>query len=62
VRNERFTLRFDDGSSDRYRVTFAGHFLADGAAGTLRVRMHTRQRGKHFYPCDSGTQTWTARP
>ena len=60
-RNETFTIRYADGSSERYRVSFKGRFLADGAVGTLRARMQTRKKGKRYYPCDSGTQTWAAR-
>jgi hypothetical protein len=60
-RSETYTIRYSDGSRDRYRVNFSGRFLADGATGTLRARMQTRKRGHRYYPCDSGTQTWTAR-
>ena len=60
-RSETYTIRYTDGSSDRYRVNFNGRFLADGATGTLRARMQTRKKGTSYYPCDSGTQTWTAR-
>jgi hypothetical protein len=61
TRSERFTIRYTDGSRERYRVRFAGRFLADGATGTLRARMQTRKPGKRYYPCDSGTRTWSAR-
>jgi hypothetical protein len=61
-RNETFIARYTDGSSERYRVSFKGRFLADGVTGTLRARMQTRKKGKSYYPCDSGTQTWAARP
>ena len=60
-RNETFTIRYADGFSERYRVSFKGRFLADGAVGTLRARMQTRKKGKSYYPCDSGTQSWAAR-
>jgi hypothetical protein len=36
--------------------------VADGAVGTLRARSQTYKNGDRYYPCDSGTQTWTARP
>ena len=42
-------------------MNFRGRFLADGAAGTLRARMQTYERGKRFIPCYSGLQTWAAR-
>jgi hypothetical protein len=57
-----YTIRYSDGSSDRFRIRFEGRFLADGVVGTLRARMQTRKKGKRYYPCDSGTQTWAARP
>ncbi len=60
-RKETFTIRYTDGSRERYRVSFKGRFLADGVTGTLRARMQTRKPGKRYYPCDSGTQTWSAR-
>jgi hypothetical protein len=56
-----YTVRYVDGSSDRFRIRFEGRFLTDGVVGTLRVRMQTRKKGHRYYPCDSGTQTWTAR-
>jgi hypothetical protein len=40
-----------------YRVTFAGRFVAGGAAGTLTARVHTPSRS-----CSTGTQTWTTTP
>ena len=52
---ETFTIRYTDGSRERYRVSFKGRFLADGVTGTLRARMQTRKPGKRYYPCDSGT-------
>lgn len=61
-RSETYTIRYTDGSSDRFRVSFKGRFLADGVVGTLRARMQTRKKGHSYYPCDSGTQTWAARP
>ncbi len=61
-RNEAFTVKYSDGSSERFRVSFKGRFLADGAVGTLRARSQLRKKGKRYYPCDSGTQTWAARP
>jgi hypothetical protein len=61
-RSEAYTVRYNDGSSERFRVSFKGRFLADGAVGTLRARSQLRKKGKRYYPCDSGTQTWAARP
>jgi hypothetical protein len=60
VRRERYRLRYPGNLVDTYRVVIRGRFLADGAVGTLRARMRTRQPGKRFYPCDSGVQRWTA--
>lgn len=61
ARNETFNVRYEDGV-ERYRVNFAGRFLADGVTGTLRVRMRYREgRNRNFVPCDSGTVTWAAR-
>jgi hypothetical protein len=62
LRRETFTIRYDDGSRDRYRVVVGGRFLSDGAVGTVRARMTTRKRGHRYYPCDSGTQRWAASP
>jgi hypothetical protein len=61
-RNEAFTVKYSDGSSERFRVSFKGRFLADGAVGTLRARSQLRKKGKRYFPCDSGTQAWAARP
>ena len=57
----RYTIRYTDGSRERYRVTFKGRFLADGAAGTLRARMQTRKRASATTRATAGTQTWSAR-
>jgi hypothetical protein len=62
TRNETYTVRWSDGSRERYRVHFTGRFLADGAVGTMRVRSQLRKRGHRYYPCDSGTVAWAARP
>jgi hypothetical protein len=62
TRNETYTIRWTDGSRERYRVNFTGRFLADGAVGTMRVRSQLREKGHRYYPCDSGTVNWTARP
>jgi hypothetical protein len=40
-----------------YRVTFAGRFVAGGAAGTLTARVRTPSG-----VCSTGTQTWTTTP
>ena len=42
-RSETYTIRWTDGSRERYRVTFKGRFLADGAVGTLRARSQLPQ-------------------
>jgi hypothetical protein len=60
-RSEVYTIRWTDGSRERYRVTFKGRFLADGAVGTLRARSQLRKKGHRYYPCDSGTIKWSAR-
>jgi hypothetical protein len=60
-RSEVYTIRWADGSRERFRVAFKGQFRADGASGTLRARSTRRGGGSRWYPCDSGTQTWTAR-
>jgi hypothetical protein len=59
-RRERYSIRYRDGSVDRYRVVFRGRLLGDGAAGTLRARTQTSKPGASFFPCDSGTRRWTA--
>ena len=42
-RIERWSLRYKDGSLERYRVNIRGRFLADGATGTFRIRMTYRK-------------------
>ena len=44
-RTETYTSRYD-GPDERYRVTFNGRFLVDGAVGTLRARMVWREPGE----------------
>lgn len=62
-RRERFTIRYRDGSRDRYRVSFGGQLLSDGAVGTLRVRMRiVTRRGRTLGRCDSGVRRWAAAP
>jgi hypothetical protein len=61
-RSEHFTVRYQQGYSETYRVRFAGRFLADGATGTLRISMQFHNNGKRFKTCRSGVQTWSARP
>jgi outer membrane protein assembly factor BamB len=62
-RRERFTIRYRDGSRDRYRVSFAGQLLTDGAVGTLRVRVSlVTRRGRTLARCDSGVRRWAAAP
>jgi hypothetical protein len=60
-RTEKFTAHYRGGYSERYRMTFTGRFLSDGAAGTLRIRMQAHKHGTRYSPCDSGTQSWGAR-
>ena len=60
-RTEHFNVEYVHGVTERFTAVFKGRFLADGATGTLRLRMITRQKGHHFLPCDSGLQTWSAR-
>jgi hypothetical protein len=62
TRNEKFTAHYRGGYSERYRMTFSGRFLSDGAVGTLRIRMQAHEHGKRYFPCDSATQNWAARP
>ena len=49
-RSEAFTVRYSDGSSERFRVSFKGRFLADGAVGTLRARSKLQQEGQALLP------------
>jgi hypothetical protein len=58
---QSYTIRYR-GFSERYRVSFSGRFLADGATGTLRARMRYHDGKRRYVPCVSGQQTWTARP
>ena len=58
--SQSYTIRYR-GRIERYRVSFHGRFLADGAAGTLRARMVSREGRTRYKPCLSGQQTWTAR-
>jgi hypothetical protein len=60
-RSETYTIRWAGGSRERYRVSFKGRFVADGAVGTLRARSQLYKKGHRYYPCDSGTQAWAAR-
>ena len=58
---ERYVIRYNDGTTDRFRISFSGRFLSDGAVGTLRVRVTTTRRSRVLVRCDSGPQTFTAR-
>ena len=59
---ERYVIRYNDGTTDRFRIAFSGRFLSDGAVGTLRVRVRTtNRRGRVLVRCDSGPHTFTAR-
>jgi hypothetical protein len=60
VKREKYRIRYPRRQVDTFRVEFRGQFRADGATGTIRARMQTRQPGKRFYPCDSGVQSWSA--
>jgi hypothetical protein len=60
LRKERFTVRYSD-AVVRYRVRFGGRFLADGAAGRLRMRARVMDpRGRLLTRCDTGTRRWHA--
>lgn len=62
-RRERLTIRYRDGSRERYRISFGGRLLSDGAAGTLRVRVAIiTRRGRTLARCDSGIRRWAAAP
>jgi hypothetical protein len=58
--SQSYTIRYR-GRVERYRVSFSGRFLADGASGTLRARMVSREGRVRHKPCLSGQQTWSAR-
>jgi hypothetical protein len=58
--SQSYTIRYR-GRVERYRVSFHGRFLADGATGTLRARMVSREGRTRYKPCLSGQQTWAAR-
>jgi hypothetical protein len=59
---ERYVIRYNDGTTDRFRISFSGRFLTDGAVGTLRARVNTTTRsGRVLVRCDSGPHTFTAR-
>jgi hypothetical protein len=59
---ERYRVSFaGSGFEERYTVYFGGRLLADGATGTLRIRVRiTDLRGRTLTRCDSGTRRWTA--
>jgi hypothetical protein len=61
-RSEHFVISYSDGTSESYRVRFAGRFLADGAVGTLRATEQYHDKGVRYKTCRSGAQTWSARP
>ena len=58
--SQTYTIRYK-GFSERYRVTFRGQFLADGAKGRCAPEMQLRDGKRRYVPCRTGTQTWTAR-
>ena len=49
-RTESFTIQYTDGSSERYRVSFKGRFLADGVIGTLARPDAGPQEGQALLP------------
>ena len=58
---ERYVIRYSDGTTDRFRISFSGRFLTDGVVGTLRARVNTTTRsGRIIVRCDSGPHTFTA--
>jgi hypothetical protein len=59
--SQTYTARYID-HTQRYRVTFKGRVLADGATGTLKASMQYRDGKRSYDPCASGEQTWSARP
>lgn len=62
-KSERFKLRYGDGTTDHHRVVFQGRFTSEGVSGTVRARVRTtNRRGRTLFACDSGEQTFTARP
>jgi hypothetical protein len=61
ARSERYRIRFNDGTTEHYRVRFAGTFRADGVTGTLRARIRLAdRRGRTIARCDSGVRPFTA--
>jgi hypothetical protein len=60
VSNQRYTVRYKDGSVERYRVNVTGRFLTDGVTGTLRIRF-TYRDGRAHGACDTGAVSWAAR-
>jgi hypothetical protein len=61
ARTEHWSIRYRDGSRERYTVNSTGRFLADGATGTFRIRL-TYRKGRVHERCDTGVINWTARP
>jgi len=60
LRKERFKVRYSN-VVVRYRVRFGGRFLADGAAGRLRMRARVMDRRGHLLTrCDTGLRRWRA--
>jgi outer membrane protein assembly factor BamB len=60
-RPERYAIRYNDGTIDRFRISFSGRFLTDGAVGRLRARVNTVTRsGRVLARCDSGAHTFAA--
>ena len=45
-----YTVRYRDGSSERYRIRFEGRFLADGAWGRCGHGCRPRREGQELLP------------
>jgi hypothetical protein len=62
-RQERLSVQWAD-LFIRYRATFEGRILSDGATGTmrLRTRVYNRRGGKLRTRCDSGKRIWIVTP
>jgi hypothetical protein len=61
-RSEAYKISYSDGSTDHYRVTFKGQFLADGVVGTIRGRITGTAKGHVLGRCDTGERHFGATP